>query len=209
MSGTGEHFRSTSAIQRPPPLNEPLDAWAAMAWPGAWFVRDAAPGGRLAVLYAAALGARAGHDYLGCEHLVAGSLRAGALDGGETSGAMRSVAAEAVSASQRIAEIGPEVVEAWFADDAGADPHLALASLRLLPTLSPRAGRALQRARSSAAAAAAIAGPGAIHVLSGVLADPGIVGPAATSIGVSLEPARRWAERRAAWGPLLELLDEA
>jgi hypothetical protein len=54
-----------------------------------------------------------------------------------------------------------------------------------------------------------MAGPGAVHVLSGVLENPGIVAPAASSVGINLEPARQWAGRRAAWGPLLELLDEA
>ena len=54
-----------------------------------------------------------------------------------------------------------------------------------------------------------MAGAAAVHVLSGVLEYPGIVAPAASSVGVSLEPARQWAGRRAAWGPLLDLLDES
>jgi hypothetical protein len=194
-----------SGTARPLPRTESLDAWAALEWPGAWFVRDAAPSGRLAVLLAASLGARSGHDYLGCEHLVAGAIRAGA---GGAPVPLAGVSAVAVAASQRLAEVRPEQVDAWFADGRAGDPDEALASVRLLPTLSPRAARALRRARSLAASAAAVDGPGALHVLSAVLDDPGIVAPAATSLGVSLEPARRWARSRAAWGPVLELLDE-
>jgi hypothetical protein len=162
----------------------------------------------LAVLYAASLGARSGHDFLGCEHLVAGALRAGALTHGETADPLREVAVAAVAASQLIAEVRPEQVDAWFADEAAADPAVALASIRLLPTLSPRAGRALRRARAMAYGASAVAGAAAVHVLSGVLEDPGMVAPVASAVGISLEPARQWAGRRAAWGPLLDLLDE-
>lgn len=187
---------------------EPLHEWAAREWPGAFFVREAAPSGRLAVLYAASLGARSGHDFLGCEHLVAGALRAGALTDVPTASSLREVAVASVAASQLIAEVRPEQVDAWFADESAADPAVALSSIRLLPTLSPRATAALRRARSSAYASSAVAGAAAVHVLSGVLEDPGMVAPVASSVGISLEPARRWAGRRAAWGPLLELLDE-
>ena len=185
-----------------------LDAWAEREWPGAWFVRDAAPSGQLAVLFGASLGARSGHDFLGCEHLVAGALRAGALTHVPTATSLREVAVASVAASQMIAEVRPEEVDEWFADEAAADPAVALGTIRLLPTLTPRAEAALRRARASAYAASAVAGAAAVHVLSGVLEDPGIVAPAASSVGVSLEPARQWAGRRAAWGPLLELLDE-
>jgi hypothetical protein len=186
---------------------EILDTWAAKDWPGAWFVREAASSGRLAVLLAASLGARSGHDYLGCEHLVAGAVRAGSLS--EPGGvSLTEVSSVAVAASQRLAEVRPEEVDAWFADEAAADPSVALASVRILPTLTPRAASALRRARSVAASSAAVDGATAMHVLHGVLEDPGIVGPAASSLGVSLEPARRWASRRAAWGPVLDLLDE-
>ena len=208
MSGSGDHNRSAKAIQRPLPLSEPLHEWANREWPGAFFVRDAAPSGRLAVLYAASLGARSGHDFLGCEHLVAGALRAGGLTHGETAVPLQEVAVAAVAASQLIAEVRPEEVDAWFADEDAADPVMALASIRLLPTLSPRADRALRRATALAYGASAVAGPAAVHVLSGVLEDPGMVAPVASSVGISLEPARRWAGQRAAWGPLLELLDE-
>ena len=187
-----------------------LDAWAAREWPGGWFVRAAAPGGRMAVLHAASLGARSGHDFLGCEHLVAGALRAGALTDVATASSLRlrEVAVASVAASQMIAEVRPEEVEAWFADEAVADPAVALSSITLLPTLTPRAEAALRRARASAHASSAVAGATAVHVLSGVLEDPGMVAPVASSVGVSLEPARQWAGRRAAWGPLLDLLDE-
>ena len=196
--------------QRPDGSIEPLETWAAREWPGAWFVRDAAPSGRLAVLHAASLGARSGHDFVGCEHLVAGALRAGALTDVPAASALRlrEVAVASVAASQMIAEVRPEEVDAWFADEAAADPDVALASIRLLPTLTPRAEAALHRARSSAYAASAVAGAAAVHVLSGVLEDPGMVAPVASSVGVNLEPARQWAGRRAAWGPLLDLLDE-
>ena len=203
----GDQNGPRSPIARPQGSTE-LDEWAAREWPGAWFVRDSAPSGRLAVLLAASLGARSGHDFLGCEHLVAGALRAGALTDRETAGPLRDVAVAAVAASQLIAEVRPEQVDAWFADEAAGDPELALASIRLLPTLSPRAEAALRRARASAFASAAVAGATAVHVLSGVLEDPGMVAPVASAAGISLEPARQWAGRRAAWGPLLELLDE-
>jgi hypothetical protein len=121
---------------------------------------------------------------------------------------LREVAVASVAASQLIAEVRPEAVDAWFADDDAADPAVALSSIRLLPTLTPRAEGALRRARSSAYASSAVAGAAAVHVLSGVLEDPGMVAPVASSVGISLEPARQWAGRRAAWGPLLELLDE-
>ena len=178
-----------------------------MDWPGAWFVREAAPSGRLAVLLAASLGARSGHDYLGCEHLVAGAIRAGAIDapGGVPLG---DVTAVAVAESQRLAQVRADEVAAWFADSGAADVATALASIRMLPTLSRRAVGALRRARSLAAASAAVDGATAVHVLSGVLEDPGIVAPAASSLGLSLEPARQWARSRAAWGPVLDLLDE-
>lgn len=207
---SGDQKDPRSAIPRPERSTEPLDVWASRDWPGAGFVRDAAPSGRLAVLFAASLGARSDHDFLGCEHLVAGALRAGALTDPATASALRlrEVAVASVAASQMIAEVRPEEVEAWFADDAAADPAFALATIRLLPTLTPRADAALKRARSSAYASSAVAGAGAVHVLSGVLEDPGMVAPVAASVGVSLEPARRWAGRRAAWGPLLDLLDE-
>lgn len=185
---------------------DPLVAFAALAWPGAWFVADAAPSGRLAVLYALALGARSGHDYVGCEHLVAGAVRAGGLPAAvAATDDLRHTAVEAVAASQLLAGVTAEQVEAWFADEAAADPALALATIRLLPTLTPRAEAGLRRARGKAAAAAAIDGAGAVHVLSGVLADPGTVARHADDLG----PARRLAERRAGWGPLLDLLDEA
>ena len=205
---SGRHNDPGSAIQRPQGSTE-LEAWAAADWPGAWFVRGAAPSGRLAVLLAASLGARSGHDFLGGEHLVAGALRAGALTDPDQAGPLQDVAVAAVAASQLIAEVRPEHVDAWFADPMAGDPEVALASIRMLPTLTPRAEAALRRARASASAGAALAGPGAVHVLSGVLEDPGMVAPVASSVGVSLEPARLWAGRRAAWGPLLELLDEA
>jgi hypothetical protein len=208
VSGSGDHNRSTSAIQRPLPLSEPLHEWASRDWPGASFVRDAAPSGRLAVLYAASLGARSGHDFLGCEHLVAGALRAGALTDLATASTLQEVAVASVAASQLIAEVRPEEVDAWFADDAAADPAVALGAIHLLPTLSPRADRALRRARALAYGASAVAGAAAVHVLSGVLEDPGMVAPVASSVGISLEPARQLAGRRAAWGPLLDLLDE-
>ncbi len=183
---------------------EALEAFAAMRWPGRWFVGGAAPSGRLAVLYAVALGARSGHAYVGCEHLVAGAVRAGALPEMATADELRTVAVAAVAASQLLAEVTVEQVEAWFADESAADSAVALASIRLLPTLTPRAEAGLRRARGSAAASAAPAGAGAIHVLSGVLADPGTVARHAEDLG----PARRLAERRAGWGPLLDLLDE-
>lgn len=187
-----------------------LEAWASREWPGAWFVRDAAPSGRLAVLHAASLGARSNHDFLGCEHLVAGALRAGALTDVATASALRlrEVAVASVAASQVIAEVRPEEVDGWFADESMADPAVALAAISLLPTLTPRAEAALRRARAIAYGASAVSGAAAVHVLSGVLEDPGMVAPVASSVGVSLEPARQWAGRRAAWGPLLDLLDE-
>jgi len=181
-----------------------LEAFAALAWPGAWFVADASPSGRLAVLYAMALGARSGHDYLGCEHLIAGAVRAGGLPAVTTTDELRRTAVAAVAASQLIAEVTSEQVEAWFADEAAGDPAGALASVRLLPTLTPRAEAGLRRARGDAAATASIAGAGAVHVLTGVLADPGTVVRHADDLG----PARRLAERRAGWGPLLDLLQE-
>jgi hypothetical protein len=208
MVPSGDQKGPRASGQRPEGSTEVLERWAARDWPGAFFVRAAAPSGRLAVLYAASLGARAGHDFLGCEHLVAGALRAGALTDRGTATPLQEVAVAAVAASQLIAEVRPEQVDAWFADETAADPAVALASIRLLPTLSPRAEAALRRARASASAASAIAGAAAVHVLSGVLEDPGMVAPVASSVGISLEPARRWAGRRAAWGPLLELLDE-
>jgi len=206
VSTTG-HNRLRGSIE-PDPLDAALEDWAGRHWPGGWFVRGAARSGRLAVLYAAALGARSGHDYLGCEHLVAGSLRAGGLPQVATAGELRRVAVAAVAASQMRAEVLAEHVEEWFADADAAIAAVALGSVRVLPTLTPRAARALLRARGQAAAASAMGGAGAVHVLSGVLADPGIVAPAATREGVSLEPARLLAERRAGWGPLLDLLDE-
>lgn len=184
---------------------DPLVAFAALAWPGAWFVADAAPSGRLAVLYAMALGARSGHDYLGCEHLVAGAVRAGGLPAVAAAEDLRRTAVEAVAASQLLAEVTAGHVDAWFVDDAAADPALALATIRLLPTLTPRAEAGLRRARGKAAASAAIGGAGAVHVLSGVLADPGTVARHAADLG----PARRLADRRAGWGPLLDLLDDS
>ncbi|HUP85373.1 MAG TPA: Clp protease N-terminal domain-containing protein [Acidimicrobiales bacterium] len=205
---SGDHNGRRTPIQARQRTTEALTRWTELEWPGAAFVRRAAPSGRLAVLFATSLGARSGHDYLGCEHLVAGALRAGALTDADTADPLRSVAVAAVASSQLIAEVRPEQVDAWFADEAAVDPVAALASIRLLPTLSPRAGRALRRAVASAAAASALHGPAAIHVLSGVLEDPGMVAPVASAVGVSLEPARQWAGRRAAWGPLLELLDE-
>ena len=208
MSPSGDQNASPKPTQRPERFSEPLHEWAAREWPGATFVRAAAPSGRLAVLYAASLGARSGHDFLGCEHLVAGALRAGALTDVPTASSLRQVAVASVAASQLIAEVRAEEVDAWFADERAADPACALASIRLLPTLSPRAAAALRRARALAYGASAVAGAAAVHVLSGVLEDPGMVEPVASSVGVSLEPARRWAGRWAAWGPLLELLDE-
>ena len=208
LCGSGDHNRTSERSRRPQPHEAPLHEWADREWPGAWFVREAAPTGRLAVLYAASLGARAGHDFVGCEHLVAGALRAGALTDVSTATSLREVAVASVVASQLIAEVRPEQVSAWFADETAADPAVALAAVRLLPTLTPRAEAALRRARALAYAASAVAGAAAVHVLSGVLEDPGIVAPVASSVGVSLEPARQWAGRRAAWGPLLDLLDE-
>lgn len=181
-----------------------LEAFAALAWPGAWFVAEAAPSGRLAVLYAMALGARSNHDYLGCEHLIAGAVRAGGLPAVATTDDLRRTAVEAVAASQLLAEVTAAQVEDWFADEAAADPALALATIRLLPTLTPRAEAGLRRARGKAAATAALGGAGAVHVLSGVLADPGTVARHADDLG----PARRLTERRAGWGPLLDLLGE-
>jgi hypothetical protein len=181
-----------------------LDRFAAVRWPGQWFVAEAAPSGRLAVLYALALGARSGHDYVGCEHLVAGAVRAGGLPPVAAQDELRGVATRAVAASQVLAGVTSAEVEAWFSDEAAGDPAVALASVRLLPTLTPRAEAGLRRARASAAAASALDGAGAVHVLSGVLADPGTVARHADDLG----PARRLAERRAGWGPLLDLLDE-
>ncbi len=189
-------------------LPDPLVVFADRQWPGRWFVRDAAPSGRLAVLYAVSLGAHAGHDYIGCEHLVAGSIRSGGLrDAGNLAG-LRQVAVAAVASSRTLAECEPERVREWFADDTADDPARALAGIRILPTVTPQADRALRRARSQAWGAASIEGPGAVHVLSGVLADPGTVGPAASSEGVSLDGPRLEAERRAGWGPLLDLLED-
>jgi hypothetical protein len=185
-------------------VSDPLEAFAALRWPGEWFVAEAAPSGRLAVLYALALGARSGHDYVGCEHLVAGAVRAGGLPAVEAADELREVAVAAVAASQLLAEVTPEQVADWFADEAAADPAGALASIRLLPTLTPRAEAGLRRARGKAAASAAVGGAGAVHVLSGVLADPGTVARHADDLG----PVRRLADRRAGWGPLLDLLDE-
>ena len=183
---------------------ETLAAFAALAWPGTWFVAEAAPSGRLAVLYAMALGARSNHDYLGCEHLVAGAVRAGGLPAVAATDDLRRTAIEAVAASQLLAAVTAAQVEDWFADDAAGDPALALATIRLLPTLTPRAEAGLRRARGKAAASAALDGAGAVHVLSGVLADPGTVARHADDLG----PARRLADRRAGWGPLLDLLGE-
>ncbi|HVF31538.1 MAG TPA: Clp protease N-terminal domain-containing protein [Acidimicrobiales bacterium] len=184
---------------------EALEAFAALRWPGAWFVADAAPSGRLAVLYALALGARSGHDYVGCEHLVAGAVRAGGLGpAGATADELRRVAVAAVAGSQLLAGVTPDRVDEWFADEAAADPGVALAAIRLLPTITPRADGGLRRARGQAAASASIEGAGAVHVLSGVLADPGTVARHAADLG----PARLVAERRASWGPLLDLLDD-
>ncbi|MDQ3106461.1 MAG: hypothetical protein M3Q68_01465, partial [Actinomycetota bacterium] len=101
-----------------------------------------------------------------------------------------------------------EQIDEWFADESAGHPAAALASIRILPTLSPRADKALRRARGLAARASAVGGAAAIHVLSGVLADPGIVGPVAEGEGISLDGARQLAERRAAWGPLLDLFEE-
>ena len=184
---------------------ETLAAFAAMRWPGQWFVEAAGPSGRLALLYALALGARSGHDYVGSEHLVAGAVRAGAVPEVDTAGQLQRVAVDAVAASQLLAGVTVTHVEDWFADEAAGDPALALATIRLLPTLTPRADGALRRARAKAAASAAIHGAGAVHVLSGVLADPGTVARHAGDLG----PARRLADRRAGWGPLLDLLDES
>ena len=210
MSGNGRQNRTGERFWSPQPhdpgggATDPLVAFAAVAWPGAWFVADAAPSGRLAVLYALALGARSGHDYVGCEHLVAGAVRAGGLPAVAATDDLRHTAVEAVAASQLLAEVTVEQVEAWFADEDTADPALALATIRLLPTLTPRAEAGLRRARGTAAAGAAIDGAGAVHVLSGVLADPGTVARHADDLG----PARRLAERRAGWGSLLDLLGE-
>lgn len=186
------------------PVDDSLAAFAALRWPGQWFVAEAGPSGRLAVLYALSLGARSGHDYVGCEHLVAGAVRAGGLPNAAPADELRQVAVRAVAASQLLAGVTADEVDRWFADEAAADPATALASVRLLPTLTPRAEGGLRRARASAAAASAVDGPGAVHVLSGVLADPGTVARHAGDLG----PARRLAERRAGWGPLLDLLDE-
>lgn len=187
----------------------PLDRWASASWPGASFVREAETSGRLAVLYAASLGAWAGHDYVGCEHLVAGSVRAMAPTDPDAVEGLRRIVIAAVAASQLIAEVPPERVDAWFADAGAADPETALRSLRLLPTLSWRAERALQRARDAAATSTPPVRTSAAHLLAGVLADPGIVAPTASALGVSLEPGRRWADRHVAWGPLLDLLADA
>ena len=183
-------------------VTAPLDAFAALRWPGAWFVADAAPSGRLALLYALSLGARSNHDYVGCEHLVAGAVRAGGLPAAADE--LRRVAVGAVAGSQLLAGVTPAAVDDWFADEAAADPSVALETIRLLPTLTPRAEGGLRRARAKAAASSALEGAGAVHVLSGVLADPGTVARHADDLG----PARRLAERRAGWGPLLDLLDD-
>lgn len=183
---------------------DPLEVFAILRWPGGWFVEEAAPSGRLAVLYALALGARSGHDYVGCEHLVAGAVRAGGLPAVATTDELRRTAIEAVASSQLLAEVTVAQVDSWFADEAAADPAVALATIHLLPTLTPRAEAGLRRARGKAAASAAVGGAGAVHVLSGVLADPGMVARHADDLG----PARRLADRRAGWGPLLDLLDE-
>lgn len=185
-------------------MTDPLAAFAELRWPGQWFVAEAAPSGRLALLYALALGARSGHDYVGSEHLVAGAVRAGALPAVETADELQRVAVNAVAASQLLAGVTTAQVEDWFADDAAADPALALATIRLLPTLTPRAEAGLRRAHAQAAGSAALHGAGAVHLLSGVLADPGTVARHAGDLG----PARRLAERRAGWGPLLDLIDE-
>lgn len=201
MSGSGRPDRAIERKWSP----VPLDAFAELRWPGAWFVAEAAPSGRRAVLLAMALGARSGHDYLGGEHLVAGAVRAGALPHVETNEELRRIAVDAVAASQLLAGVTAAQVDAWFADATAGDDGAALASIRLLPTLTPKAESALRRARGQASAGAAVDGATAVHVLSGVLADPGIV----ARQGVDLAPARRLAERRAGWGPLLDLLDDA
>ena len=192
-------------IVDPDPDPDPLGAFAALRWPGDWFVAEAASSGRLALLYALSLGARSGHDYVGCEHLVAGAVRAGGLPAVEAADDLRRVAVAAVAASQLLAEVTPEQVDEWFADEAAGQPSVALASIRLLPTLTPRAEGGLRRARAKAAASSALDGAGAIHVLSGVLDDPGVVARHADDLG----PVRRLADRRAGWGPLLDLLDGA
>lgn len=189
--------------------DDPLTRWASAVWPGASFVREADESGQLAVLYAASLGSWAGHDYVGCEHLVAGAVRAMAPTDPEAADGLRAVVIAAVAASQLIAEVPPERVDAWFADVASADPSQALPSIRMLPTLSIRAKRALQRALDAAASSAPVVRASAAHLLAGVLADPGIVTPTASALGVSLEPGRRWADRHVAWGPLLDLLADA
>lgn len=185
-------------------MTDPLSAFAELRWPGQWFVAEAGPSGRLALLYALSLGARSGHDYVGSEHLVAGAVRAGALPAADTTAELQRVAVDAVAASQLLAGVTVGHVEDWFADETAGDPALALATIRLLPTLTPRAEGALRHARAKAAASASIHGAGAVHVLSGVLADPGTVARHAGDLG----PARRLAERRAGWGPLLDLLAE-
>ncbi len=192
-------------------LVDPLDGVAALRWPGSGFVAAASPSGRLAVLLALGLGARSGHDYLGCEHLVAGAIRAGGLPdrAAATTADLRRVAVVAVAASQRLAQMTAAAVEAWFDTEVAGDPSAVLASIRFLPTLTPRASAALDRARGQAAAGAALGGPGAVHVLSGVLADPGIVAPAAVGEGVDLVAARGLAERRAGWGALADLVVES
>lgn len=187
----------------------PLQQWASATWPGADFVRKADDSGRLAVLYAAGLGSWAGHDFVGCEHLVAGALRAMAPTDPEAVEELRAVVIAAVAGSQLIAEVPPERVDAWFADEGAGDPMTALHSIRMLPTLSVRAERALQRAQDTAAASTPPARATAAHLLAGVLADPGIVAPTASAIGVSLDGGRRWADRHIAWGPLLDLLADA
>ncbi len=186
----------------------PLDRWASATWPGASFVREAESSGRLAVLYAASLGAWAGHDYVGCEHLVAGAVRAMAPTDPDAVEELRTVVIAAVAASQLIAEVPPERVDAWFADASAGDPETALRSIRMLPTLSMRAERALQRAQAAADASTPPVRTTAAHLLAGVLADPGIVAPTASAIGLSLDAGRRWADRHVAWGPLLDLLAE-
>lgn len=186
----------------------PIDRWASATWPGARFVREADRSGRLAVLYAASLGAWSGHDYVGCEHLVAGAVRAMAPTDPDAVEGLRAVVIAAVAASQLIAEVPPERVDAWFADAGAGDPETALQSIRLLPTLSIRAERAMERAREAGASSTPPVRVTAAHLLAGVLADPGIVAPTASALGVSLDPGRRWADRHVAWGPLLDLLAE-
>ena len=109
-----------------------------------------------------------------------------------------------MAGSQLLAGVTPAAVDEWFADEAAGDPASALATIHLLPTLTPRAEAGLRRARGRAAASAALDGAGAVHVRSGVLADPGTVARHADDLG----PARRLAERRAGWGPLLDLLED-